>query len=62
MKTLLVTAAASLAAAPVFAAPTCNVSEEKWISETYLEAELQSQGYQVDSFKISAGKCCELQG
>ena len=42
MKTLLVTAAGSLTAAPVFAAPTCNAPEEKWISETYLEAELQS--------------------
>lgn len=62
MKKLLVCAAAGLAAASAFAAPTCSVPEEKWMSETYLEAELQAQGYQVDSFKISAGKCYEAQG
>ena len=62
MKKLFVMAASSLAAASAFAAPTCTAPEEKWLSEIYLEAELQAQGYQVESVKISAGKCYEFLG
>jgi len=32
------------------------------MSETYFEAELQAQGYQVESFNVSAGKCYEVKG
>jgi hypothetical protein len=30
------------------------------MSETYLEAEFQARGYEVESLKVGAGKCFEL--
>ncbi|MEY3201914.1 MAG: hypothetical protein RIR70_1464 [Pseudomonadota bacterium] len=62
MKKMLVMIAAGAASFSALAAPTCNAPEEKWVSPTYFEAELQAQGYQVESLDISAGKCFELKG
>ena len=57
--TALVLALGSTAA---FAGPTCNVPEEKWMKEADFKAQLEGQGYQIKTFKVSKGKCYEIYG
>ena len=49
-------------AAAAFAGPTCNVPQEKWMKEADFKAQLEGQGYQIKTFKVSKGKCYEIYG
>lgn len=52
----------SLAATAAFAGPACNVPQEKWMKESDFKAQMEKQGYQVKTFKVSKGKCYEIYG
>ena len=39
-----------------FAGPTCNVPEDKWMKEADFKKNLEAQGYQIKTFKVSKGK------
>ena len=45
-----------------FAGPTCNVPQEKWMKEADFKKGLETQGYQIKTFKVSKGKCYEIYG
>ena len=45
-----------------FAGPTCNVPEDKWMKEADFKKNLEAQGYQIKTFKVSKGKCYEIYG
>lgn len=45
-----------------FAGPTCNVPQDKWMKEADFKKNLESQGYQIKTFKVSKGKCYEIYG
>lgn len=62
MRKLFVSTLAMLAATSAFAGPTCNVPQEKWMKEADFKARLESQGYQIKTFKVSKGKCYEIYG
>ncbi|MEY4507035.1 MAG: hypothetical protein RL297_1613 [Pseudomonadota bacterium] len=62
MKLKLTTLLLSLATTAVFAGPTCNVPQEKWMKEAAFKAQLEKQGYKIKTFKVSGGKCYEIYG
>lgn len=62
MKTVFAAVALTLIASAAFAGPKCNVPEDKWMKEADFKAKLESQGYQIKTFKVSGGKCYEIYG
>lgn len=62
MKSTLTALTLALGATAVFAGPTCNVPQEKWMKEADFKAQLVQQGYQIKTFKVSKGKCYEIYG
>ena len=52
----------SLSASAAFAGPACNVPQEKWMKESDFKAQMEKQGYQIKTFKVSKGKCYEIYG
>lgn len=51
----------ALAGAAV-AGPTCNVPKEKWMKESDFKSNLEKQGYQIKTFKVTKGNCYEIYG
>lgn len=51
-----------LGASAAVAGPTCNVPKEKWMKEADFKAQLEKQGYQIKTFKVSRGQCYEIYG
>lgn len=45
-----------------FAGPTCSVPQEKWMKEADFKKNIEAQGYQIKTFKVSRGKCYEIYG
>ena len=45
-----------------FAGPTCSVPQDKWMKEADFKKNLEAQGYQIKTFKVSKGKCYEIYG
>ena len=45
-----------------FAGPSCNVPKEKWMKEADFKAQMEKQGYQIKTFKVSKGQCYEIYG
>ncbi|PKO33976.1 MAG: PepSY domain-containing protein [Betaproteobacteria bacterium HGW-Betaproteobacteria-7] len=62
MKKLITSIVIALTATSVLAGPTCNAPEEKWMKESDFKAQLEAQGYQIKTFKVSKGKCYEIYG
>ena len=62
MKQLLLAASACLFTATAFAGPSCNVPEAKWMKEADFKKQLETQGYQIKTFKVTKGKCYEIYG
>lgn len=62
MKTLFAAATLALITSSVFAGPTCNVPEDKWMKEADFKAKIEAQGYTIKTFKVSKGKCYEIYG
>lgn len=44
------------------AGPQCNAAKEKWMPEAEFKKGLESQGYQIKTFKVSKGQCYEIYG
>ena len=59
---LVAALATTLFAGTAVAGPTCNVPQEKWMKEANFKAQLEGQGYQIKTFKVSKGKCYEIYG
>ncbi|NML15914.1 PepSY domain-containing protein [Azohydromonas caseinilytica] len=49
-------------AGTAMAAPTCNVPKEQWMKESDFKANLEKQGYQIKTFKVTKGNCYEIYG
>ncbi len=62
MKRILAMTVATLAATSALAGPTCTVPQEKWMKEADFKAQIEAQGYQIKTFKVSKGKCYEIYG
>ncbi|HEX5804761.1 MAG TPA: PepSY domain-containing protein [Macromonas sp.] len=62
MKLTLTALVLALGTTAVFAGPTCNVPKDKWMKEADFKAQLESQGYQIKTFKVSKGQCYEIYG
>lgn len=52
----------ALAATSAMAGPTCNAPQDQWMKEADFKAKIESQGYQIKTFKVSKGKCYEIYG
>ena len=59
---LVAALATTLFAGAAVAGPACNVPQEKWMKEADFKAQLEGQGYQIKTFKVSKGKCYEIYG
>jgi hypothetical protein len=44
------------------AGPACNVPKDKWMKESDFKANLEKEGYQIKTFKVSKGNCYEIYG
>lgn len=62
MNKLIAAIATTLVAGSAFAGPTCNVPQDKWMKEADFKAQLEGQGYQIKTFKVSKGQCYEIYG
>ena len=56
------TLAAALFAGSAIAGPSCSVPQDKWMKEADFKSRIESQGYQIKTFKVSKGKCYEIYG
>ena len=61
-KSLLAGLTLCLGATAAMAGPTCNVPKDQWMKEADFKAQLEKQGYQIKTFKVSKGKCYEIYG
>ncbi len=52
----------ALGTTAAFAGPTCKVAQEKWMKEADFKAQMEKQGYQIKTFKVSKGQCYEIYG
>ena len=62
MKSLMLSAVAVLVSGAALAGPACNVPKEKWLPEAGVKKDLEAQGYQIKTFKVSKGQCYEIYG
>ena len=58
----VVATAFALCASAAFAGPACEVPKDKWMKEADFKNQLESQGYQIKTFKVSKGQCYEIYG
>ncbi|MBN9372672.1 PepSY domain-containing protein [Hydrogenophaga sp. YM1] len=56
------TTLALFAAGNALASPTCAPSKEGWKPEADFKKDLQAQGYQIKTFKVTKGNCYEIYG
>ncbi|WP_310565553.1 PepSY domain-containing protein [Hydrogenophaga sp.] len=62
MKSLMLSIAAVLVSGAALAGPACNVPKDQWLPEAGFKKDLQAQGYQIKTFKVSKGQCYEIYG
>ena len=58
----LITTLATFAAGSALAGPACSVPQDKWMKEGDFRSRIESQGYQIKTFKVTKGKCYEIYG
>ena len=58
----MLSAVAALVSGAALAGPACNVPKEKWLPEAGFKKDLEAQGYQIKTFKVSKGQCYEIYG
>lgn len=61
-KTLLASVLLCLGTTAALAGPTCNVPKAQWMKESDFKAQLEQQGYQIRTFKVTKGQCYEIYG
>ncbi|GLS15101.1 PepSY domain-containing protein [Hydrogenophaga electricum] len=44
------------------AGPACNAPKDKWVPEAQFKKDLETQGYQIKTFKVTKGNCYEIYG
>ncbi|MFY7939379.1 MAG: PepSY domain-containing protein [Burkholderiaceae bacterium] len=52
----------TLAAGSAIAGPTCNQPKDQWMKEVDFKAQIEKQGYDIKTFKVSKGQCYEIYG
>jgi len=62
MKLKIAAIVLALTGSAAFAGPACNVPQDKWMKEADFKAQLEKQGYQIKTFKVSKGQCYEIYG
>lgn len=62
MKKLIAAITVALTATGAVAGPSCSAPADKWMKESDFKAQLEAQGYQIKTFKVSKGKCYEIYG
>lgn len=61
-KTLLAAPLLFALSGAVFAGPTCTQPKDKWMKEADFRKSLETQGYQIKTFKVTKGQCYEIYG
>jgi len=56
------TFAAAVFAGAAIAGPNCSAPQDKWMKEADFKSRIESQGYQIKTFKVSKGQCYEIYG
>jgi len=62
MKSVVLSAVLLAVSGVALAGPACNAPKEKWMPEASFKKGLESQGYQIKTFKVSKGQCYEIYG
>lgn len=62
VKTLIVSALVLGFTGAALAGPTCAANKDGWKPEAGFKKELESQGYQIKTFKVTKGNCYEIYG
>ncbi|WP_332741468.1 PepSY domain-containing protein [Hydrogenophaga sp.] len=62
MKSLVLSALLLAVAGTAMASPTCTAPKDKWQPEATFRKDLEAQGYQIKTFKVSKGQCYEIYG
>jgi hypothetical protein len=52
----------TLLAGSAIAGPTCKQPKDQWMKEADFKAQVEKQGYDIKTFKISKGQCYEIYG
>jgi hypothetical protein len=52
----------TLLAGSAIAGPTCNQPKDQWMKEADFKAQVEKQGYDIKTFKVSKGQCYEIYG
>ena len=52
----------TLVAGSAIAGPTCNQPKDQWMKEADFKAQIEKQGYDIKTFKVSKGQCYEIYG
>ena len=62
MKSLVLSALLIAVAGTAIASPTCTAPKEQWQPEAAFKKNLETQGYQIKTFKVTKGQCYEMYG
>lgn len=62
MKSFVLSALLIAVAGAAMASPTCTAPKEKWQPEATFKKDLEAQGYQIKTFKVTKGQCYEIYG
>lgn len=62
MKSVVLSALLLAVAGAAVAGPACNAPKEKWMPEAAFKKEVEAQGVQIKTFKVSKGQCYEIYG
>lgn len=62
MKSLVLSALLIAVAGTAMASPTCTAPKDKWQPEATFKKDLEAQGYQIKTFKVTKGQCYEIYG
>ncbi len=49
-------------AGTAMASPTCTAPKAQWQPEATFKKDLETQGYQIKTFKVTKGQCYEIYG
>jgi len=44
------------------ASPTCSAPKARWQPEATFKKDLEAQGYEIKTFKVTKGQCYEIYG
>ena len=62
VKTIATISMMVLATSAAWAGPKCDAPQDKWMKESDFRKKVESDGYDIKTFKVSSGKCYEIYG